>query len=342
MQQRFFPLAIPMLFLLLASCQHEEGFYRPPVTELRPDTVIDAWGDSIFLGWGYHLHSDEDYLYISDVKANRMLALTHDLHLERWWGRAGKGPGEFLGAADGLTLPQGGVAVLDLANKRINHFAADGSFVKAVVLPDIMGRIPGGWSMDSLGNYYLSSDEPGGQIFKLDPQGKVVATWSDKVVDGPLNQCYHLSTTERGDLLAAQVSMFMLEKYRLDGSLAETLDLRDHPQFDRARRHVEANPDLQDPKRAKLSLVFNIRDAKYLAGKLFILVLDAEEDKIGTNQGTYVNQILEFDVYPEFRYRKHYVLDLPERYVSSFTVLPDGKTLIASTRQNRLYRYRLE
>ena len=342
MRQQIFPLTIPMLLLFAISCQNEKGFYRPPITELQPDTVIDSWRDSVFMGLAYELYSDEENLYISDFQLNRILALNHDLSLAHMWGREGKGPGEFLGAAHGLILPQGGIAVLDYNNKRINHFTPEGRFVKAVVLPETLGgSIAGGWSMDSQGQYYFSSTHPGGKILKLDPQGKVLATWSDKV-EGPFNQCYHLNITEQGDLLASQVSMFMLEKYRLDGTLIETLDLRDHPQFDRYKRYVEADPDLQDPERAKAYTTIHISEAKYLDGKLFVLVADAEEDKIGTNQGAYIKQILEFDVYPELRYRRHYVLAMPEKYVSSFTVLPDGKTLIAASRQERLYRYRLE
>jgi hypothetical protein len=71
-------------------------------------------------------------IYVADAGSCRILVFDGQGKLVRAVGRKGQGPGEFA-APTGLCLTDdGGFAVADLDNHRIQHFGPDGTFVRAV------------------------------------------------------------------------------------------------------------------------------------------------------------------------------------------------------------------
>ncbi|MCP4219854.1 MAG: 6-bladed beta-propeller, partial [bacterium] len=94
------------------------------VTEAGPDIVSSVRGLAV---------GDDGTVFISDKKNLRFYCFNSDGKFKRAFGEKGEGPGEIRSLVDSVTYTVGKI-MLVLDSGRLNHFDADGKFIKSVLV----------------------------------------------------------------------------------------------------------------------------------------------------------------------------------------------------------------
>lgn len=112
-------------------------------------------------------------VFAFDDAARRLVALDSRNGAVLWQtGRQGQGPSEFLGVAALLPDPAGGVAVLDIQNRRLVRVGADGAVAGSISLAAI-GQQPNQICAHR-GNRYLVADVVRPALREMDAAGELI------------------------------------------------------------------------------------------------------------------------------------------------------------------------
>jgi NHL repeat/Thrombospondin type 3 repeat len=151
--------------------------------------------------------------------------------LERQWGSAGTGDGQFGGIIGVATDASGNVYVADSGNHRIQKFSSTGSFIAkwgSCTCGDLDGNGKfgslGGVATDNSGNVYVTDtpDYTGGgddRIQKFSSSGSFIAKWgSHGTGDGQFWGPGGVATDAAGNVYVADLSNARIQKFSSSGN----------------------------------------------------------------------------------------------------------------------------
>ncbi len=117
--------------------------------------------------------SDENELFVADFGNHRVQVFTTDGGFVRTWGEVGTGPGQFNGP-NGLQIgPAGHVWVVDNGNERVQVFNQQGELLRSY---DEVGTAPEIISLNSEGEFYVSSPWGDNRVRHFSPDGELLGT----------------------------------------------------------------------------------------------------------------------------------------------------------------------
>lgn len=117
--------------------------------------------------------SDEGELFVADSGNQRVQVFTTDGDFVRTWGEFGTGPGQFNGP-NGLQIgPAGDVWVVDGGNERVQVFNQHGELLRSY---DEVGADPQVISLNSEGEFFVSSPWADGRVRHFSPDGELLGT----------------------------------------------------------------------------------------------------------------------------------------------------------------------
>ena len=159
----------------------------PPCLLAESNYVYDQIWPQINPDWYFYrpfaiVADDEDYLYIADTNANRIVKLNSAGRLITHWGQFGSSSGQF-SAPQGIAIDHSGlVYVSDTENNRIQRFDSNGNFIDSF---GSQGSGPGqfsqpsGLAFDIDGNLYVA-DTGNHRIQKFDAEMQFLQTWGSQ------------------------------------------------------------------------------------------------------------------------------------------------------------------
>jgi hypothetical protein len=137
------------------------------------EVIEQVGGTEEFLSWPRAIVS-RGQIFVADRGSNRVLRLDENLNAELIIGREGAGPGEFQLPYDVAVDSRGNIFAVDTMLGRINKYAADGSFIRSIAVPnaatvlidskDELIVYPG--AGDALLQRYSNDLEPGAALFE--------------------------------------------------------------------------------------------------------------------------------------------------------------------------------
>ncbi len=170
----------------------------------------------------------DDRLYILDSETSFVQCFDANGNFLFNFGGRGNGKGSFNDPRMVTCDQQGNVYVLDYGNKQIQRFTAEGNYqtrwaFKLSAKEDGL-RILDGFTVDSLGNLYIS-DATGGRVRKITPESKVDLSYSIEPLQGEATETLlDLGVDDKGYLYASRRGGHLIRKYDLSGRLVDTLE----------------------------------------------------------------------------------------------------------------------
>jgi hypothetical protein len=236
------------------------------------------WASPAKTFWSFSSFGEDDYLYnpsdievdqnrsliyVADSGNDRVLAFDFDGKLQKIIGRKGQGPGEFSNPTGLDILDDGGLAVADTNNNRIQIFDKSWEFVKSintkdVRVADLVFKDDRFYTISSYGmaGYSLalrSEKESLPLVNVLDQEGNLVLSMG--VDDYPESQPFlraikHrvcLAISEDGEIFVAHFSMNVTHVFSLDGKKLT--------EFARPLSFKPADPQILQQKQSKEGVV---------------------------------------------------------------------------------------
>lgn len=130
--------------------------------------------DDTLFGLPRELAASTDGVYVLDPGSHALFAFDRTATLRWRAGRKGNGPGEFARPTDLALLPDGGVAVLDPDNARIEEFAPSGTRTGAVAAPQLVNANEFCTTTD--GRYHVRQPRWDAFLTTVDRTGAILAT----------------------------------------------------------------------------------------------------------------------------------------------------------------------
>ncbi|MEL6850209.1 MAG: hypothetical protein AAFP92_16930, partial [Bacteroidota bacterium] len=235
---------------------------------------------------------------------------------------------------------------------RFQVYSLDGDFLKTVPINHIEDQIGtfGTFAIDHKGFIWLSNDEGEKPLVRMDQEGKVVARYPVQPALYPgYTHTAHLMTSSQQHLISMRLMDGLLEKFDLNGQLIEQLDLGLLLGMDSTFEAVNQYLASQ-----QVDFVRQYADiftpAFIFQDQLFVCQFITDRETIRTRQEGSANNLLVFDLYPQFQLRHRYKLLMPQEAEGDGALVEaalafekEGKTflLAASYMSELLYLYEL-
>jgi hypothetical protein len=189
--------------------------------------------DFLYMPSDIEVDHTRSLIYVADSGNNRILVFDFDGKLQKTIGREGQGPAEFSRPSGLFILEDGGLAVADHYNKRIQFFDKSGEFVKmispkSVDVADLIFKDDKIYTIPTFGSSGYSPDirskkDTQPLVDVLDQEGNVIRSIS--VEDFPESQSFlraikHrvcLTLTADGKLFLPHHAMNVIHVFDLDG-----------------------------------------------------------------------------------------------------------------------------
>lgn len=117
--------------------------------------------------------SDADEVFVADFGNHRVQVFTTDGGFVRTWGEFGTGPGQFENPIGLQIGPAGDVWVVDTGNERVQVFDQQGELLRSY---DEVGNAPQIISLNSEGEFYVSSPWADSRVRRFSPDGELLGT----------------------------------------------------------------------------------------------------------------------------------------------------------------------
>mgnify|MGYP005851413183 CR=1 FL=1 len=177
-----------------------EGIVGPPELFVEPRSVAsDAAG----------------HLYVVDAARRQVVKLDADGRPSLYWGRQGRGDGEFLLPWDVAVDGSGSVYVLDADAQQVQRFDAQGGFQGRFLARAALYR-PRGLCVDNSGVVYVA-DTGGNRIVKMAPTGEVLAFFGAGSGEVTLNQPTDVAVDAGGNVYVVEPDSRRLQKLDAEG-----------------------------------------------------------------------------------------------------------------------------
>ncbi len=240
--------------------------------ELNPSGSIGN-GDSIYFSDDvWEIISNIDKLTVFDNKTQKAYWFNKNLELEKVVNKYGKGPGEYLLVYQAVSK-NGYLILADEGKKQFHIFNDNGDWISSLT-PPYRDNFLNNFAVDDSFNFYFSSRLGDSPIVKIDTLSNshkdfIVCSDLEDFKKNHLNK-YRVFLSKDDQLLAVGVSKPVINRFRLNGDLIETLDLSDFFKFrtERKEQLFDENPHLR--KRMEFAY-FN--DVIYHDNKLYLLYI---------------------------------------------------------------------
>lgn len=132
MYKKFFIWVYLFFVLLLHGCSG----MKSDITALYPQKSIKDFGGELFLTDVRTIREEGGFFYFNEYRANHIFVTDSLLNLTNFFGKRGKGPGEFEGTGS-FFIQNDSLYIFDDGGMRLNVFTTDGEFKRAINLPHI-------------------------------------------------------------------------------------------------------------------------------------------------------------------------------------------------------------
>jgi len=223
------------------------------------------FGEEDFLHMPSDIEIDHDHslIYIADSGNNRILKFDFDGKFQKAIGREGQGPAEFSRPSGLFIFEDGGLAVADHYNKRIQLFNESGEFVKSintkeVRVADLVFKEDKFYTISSYGmaGYSLalrSEKETPPLVNVLDQEGKLVQTMG--VDDYPESQPFLRAIKHRVCLALSKDNKLFVPHFSMNVIHVFDLSGEKITGFERPLPFRPADPKILQQKQSKEGVV---------------------------------------------------------------------------------------
>jgi len=179
-----YTLMLTSLSIYLLACQSNAPKKQEPLSrKLVPKLAINNWQDSIYIQRTQSLVAHEGNMLVADYTGSRILKLDPSYQIIQKIGEEGRGPEETLGATF-VNVQNDIYYLLDMGNKRINTFYADGNHRKIIKLEEPF-NVLGKFAVDTVGNIYISTNSEQHLYTKFNGNGRKVLNFGTPSSDLP-------------------------------------------------------------------------------------------------------------------------------------------------------------
>ena len=306
------------VLLLVVSCNKNDNNIRK--LEILKDS-ISKLSDGTYLVSIRDMQMHDEFLYLSDYEANRIIVLDSNFNIKRSFGRSGAGPGEFKGAGY-MQFFNDSIYVISAGKKIMNIYDNKGIFKRSFFLdPTIWGSSR--FVIDKFERFYFSSpNNKNFPIIKCNNNGKLVKGfgkwWSylnlkEKLAKNEMDLFLY-----NNKILVITHGSPVIKIYSLNGKFLDSFSLESNPFVKKRLRFAKKELSKSHSKRISIyelfwyGLVHN--------GKLYLLTVDFDKS-LGTGQ----NKILVINI--KNKTVINTFLLQPNGWYDSFTIT--GNKLIA-------------
>jgi len=304
-----------ILYLLIPaflSC----SFQKKKIEEIQlsHNLVLSELSDSISFVDIRSIIVTEDLLYLVDYEINHLLSMDIEGSLKSAVGRAGHGPGEFLGAGQ-FFLFNDTIFVFS-AGKNAMEIFLDTNYIETMHFNNMHGRYGGGRFCADSDNIYMPLANKESNISVISMGSKVVVdtfgkiqpfkTERQTIFQNSLNGVF----SHENEILAVFSSLPKVERYSKRGELKEVFSLmnvsilQEQLQFSQNQLHIE-------------NLTVNLVTDSYLKDDLLYILLNHRE-----GESIFSNRVLVLDV-SNSRIELSYILNLGEGWYRCIGVSND-------------------
>lgn len=216
--------------MTLASCELREKKVEKVEALEKIEVPIcqrtSEFGDGSFLSQAFGISVDGKFVFIADIKNNRIVVLDTQFSFIRAIGNKGSGPGEFEEIMHVKTY-RDYIYAYDFSLRRISRFFKSGDYERIIMPKFSPGFTP--FAFDDSGLLLFSTSENKKPIVVLSDSGTLVKEFGEMLPDYdgktyPLrNKRFVFSTGNH--IVALCESLPFIEKYDKDGNLLVRADL---------------------------------------------------------------------------------------------------------------------
>lgn len=178
------------LILFLAGCSSEQGPNQPQDFNEIPRTTVDSL-QSVFNPQETIISSvsgldvlSNGNLVILDTNQKKVMLFHPDGEKHDQFGRAGKGPGEFV-APRGIDAQNSSIRILDIGLQRVNEYGLDGTFIQNYSIEREASHFGFVALGDSMEYYTVANGRNGKLVGYRNAATDSVGYFGDAIVDNP-------------------------------------------------------------------------------------------------------------------------------------------------------------
>lgn len=286
-------------FLVLISCQQERQLQLETV-KYRQLSLVEGWGDSIFLSQVRGLQFYDNVLYISDQYLSQVIETDNFFDFNRSIGRRGSGPEDFV-SIESIALEDSFLYVFDMGHCATFCFEPERGFrSKYTLLGDRICMPYRFFVEDSC--LYVSTAEKEGLFLEVDMRmGKksYYGKRKDFGADLPnrIRNSRHL-LKHNNKCIVVSDNIPMIEIYDLNSK--QMVDSLDFSNIDYIRKNLIENENI----RQQNSYTMIVSDAYIDCNYLYILLFGTS-----SSGGTISNEILKIELSPVLKIKE--IIQLP-------------------------------
>ncbi len=258
-----------------------------PVIKLNPLTNINQFEDSIFVSGIRSIYFEDKYYYLTDYERNRVFVLDENLNLLKSFGKGGKGPGEFLGAAH--IYANNDIIYIHNDGKKTFELFKYGDHIKTIQLPyDMYLNCDMRYAIKD-NTLYISNPNKYSSISKVSTKGVVLKnfgeireyqTEKETIIKNFKHICFY-----RDNILSVSDCNTIIETYNMK---FEKIHKYNYSEIPIVKKLLNA---IQKEKFEKNSYFRIVSDIYVNENKLYLLIAS-----IGENGKKVNNKILQFEI----------------------------------------------
>lgn len=219
-------ISILLALNFLFGCNQNKFSFNIEQMTLSPVKKIPQINDSIFLSLVSDMFDYQGYIYMSDLKNNRIVCIDSTYKFSHIIGSPGNGPAEF-NFPNGCVVDNNKLYAIDEGHKRINIYKPNGEFIG-----NIKGLVPHSGRFIVEDSIYYGSpmgDDSGPPIFKATIDGRVLKRFgtNTRLMNNINKDAFRKFFLERWNeqIIAICENDPVIERYSLNGNFIGMLDL---------------------------------------------------------------------------------------------------------------------
>ncbi len=285
MKQIIFLIYFFIALFATISCNNEST--EVPIIKLNSLKRINEFSDSTFVSGIRSIYFEDKYYYLTDYERNRIFVLDENLNLLKSFGKGGKGPGEFLGAAH-IYANNDSIYVHNDGKKTFELFK-DGDHIKTIQLPYDMNLNCDMRYAIKDNTFYISNPNKFSSISNVSTKGVVLKNFgeirkyqTDKetIIKNFKHICFY-----RDNILSVSDCNTIIETYNMK---LEKIYKYNYSEIPIVKNLLNA---IQKEKFGKNSYFRIVSDIYVNENKLYLLIAS-----IGENGKKVNNKILQFEI----------------------------------------------